>query len=182
MKYCEFRTLFVCLIILHFYVSIVLLFLCVYPSLGIDEVSFALLLEEKKPVKRTYQKVQEEEEEEDDDYRCHGSPHVIDASGPQLVRDHSNNLDMTFLPALALGLTHLVFSLTHPSYLSPCPRRKSWSRPCRTLRTQLRGTRPCVRKSPLSPRRCRTCLCWRRSLVRPEQTRPEHTSCNTSTY
>ncbi|XP_071399347.1 regulation of nuclear pre-mRNA domain-containing protein 1B isoform X5 [Centroberyx affinis] len=30
--------------------------------------------EEKRPVKRTYQKVQEEEEDEDDDYRSHSSP------------------------------------------------------------------------------------------------------------
>ena len=96
-----------------------------FPSLGIHEVFFDLLLEEKKPVKRTYQKVQEEEEEEDDDYRCHGSPHVIDASGPQLVGDDTNNnLHMTDFSSSCFGTTlhsSCLFSLaTSPSlYLPP---------------------------------------------------------------
>ena len=89
-----------------------------FPSLGIHEVFFDLLLEEKKPVKRTYQKVQEEEEEEDDDYRCHGSPHVIDASGPQLVGDDTNNnLHMTDFSSSCFGTTlhsSCLFSLAPP--------------------------------------------------------------------
>ncbi|XP_046896141.1 regulation of nuclear pre-mRNA domain-containing protein 1B [Hypomesus transpacificus] len=56
-------------------------------KLAIEDSNSPKPAEEKKPVKRTYQKVQEEEEEEDDDYRCHGSPHVIDASGPQLTEE-----------------------------------------------------------------------------------------------
>ncbi|KAG5838034.1 regulation of nuclear pre-mRNA domain-containing protein 1B isoform X1 [Anguilla anguilla] len=47
--------------------------------------------EEKKAVKRSYQKVQEgeeeEEEEEDDDYRGHFSPRESDSTGPQLTEE-----------------------------------------------------------------------------------------------
>ncbi|KAJ8390225.1 hypothetical protein AAFF_G00109640 [Aldrovandia affinis] len=49
--------------------------------------------EEKKGVKRSYQKVQEEEEEdeeeadEDDDYRAHFSPRESDTTGPQLTEE-----------------------------------------------------------------------------------------------
>ena len=42
-------------------------------------------IEEKRPAKRSYQKVQEEEEEEDDDYRSHASPHTTDATAALLV-------------------------------------------------------------------------------------------------
>lgn len=41
--------------------------------------------EEKKAVKRSYQKIQEEEDDEDDDYRSHNSPHNTDISASQLV-------------------------------------------------------------------------------------------------
>lgn len=41
--------------------------------------------EEKKPVKRSYQKIQEEEDDEDDDYRSHISPCNTDISATQLV-------------------------------------------------------------------------------------------------
>lgn len=41
--------------------------------------------EEKKAVKRSYQKFQEDEDDEDDDYRSHNSPHNTDASATQLV-------------------------------------------------------------------------------------------------
>lgn len=45
-----------------------------------------LYAEEKKAIKRSYQKIQEEEEEEeDDDYRGHYSPRDSDASTPLLV-------------------------------------------------------------------------------------------------
>lgn len=43
-------------------------------------------VEEKKPVKRSYQKVHDDEDDEDDDYRSHISPHSTDASAAQLVR------------------------------------------------------------------------------------------------
>jgi len=41
--------------------------------------------EEKKAVKRSYQKIQEEEDDEDDDYRSHASPHNADIAATQLV-------------------------------------------------------------------------------------------------
>ncbi|XP_061908232.1 regulation of nuclear pre-mRNA domain-containing protein 1B isoform X1 [Entelurus aequoreus] len=56
-------------------------------------------VEEKKPVKRTYQKIQqqqqqqqelqqqEEEEDDDDDYRSHGSPHITDTAAAQLTEE-----------------------------------------------------------------------------------------------
>ncbi|XP_019723635.1 regulation of nuclear pre-mRNA domain-containing protein 1B isoform X1 [Hippocampus comes] len=45
-------------------------------------------VEEKKPVKRTYQKIhQEEEEDEDDDYRSISSPRNTDASANQLTEE-----------------------------------------------------------------------------------------------
>ncbi|XP_036389777.1 regulation of nuclear pre-mRNA domain-containing protein 1B [Megalops cyprinoides] len=45
--------------------------------------------EERKGIKRSYQKVQEEEEEEedDDDYRGHFSPRETDSTGPQLTEE-----------------------------------------------------------------------------------------------
>ncbi|KAG7323432.1 hypothetical protein KOW79_013134 [Hemibagrus wyckioides] len=44
--------------------------------------------DEKKGLKRTFQKVQEEEEEDDDDdYRAHYSPHETDGAGPQLTEE-----------------------------------------------------------------------------------------------
>lgn len=45
-----------------------------------------LVSDERKNLKRSYQKIQEEEEEEDDDYRGHYSPGETDAAAPQLVR------------------------------------------------------------------------------------------------
>ncbi|XP_058619183.1 regulation of nuclear pre-mRNA domain-containing protein 1B isoform X2 [Onychostoma macrolepis] len=44
-------------------------------------------LNDRKNLKRSYQKVQEEEEEEDDDYRGHYSPREMDAAAPQLTED-----------------------------------------------------------------------------------------------
>lgn len=41
--------------------------------------------EEKKPVKRSYQKIQEDEDDEDDDYRSHNSPRSIGSTATQLV-------------------------------------------------------------------------------------------------
>ncbi|KAI5096140.1 regulation of nuclear pre-mRNA domain-containing protein 1B, partial [Silurus meridionalis] len=44
--------------------------------------------DEKKGLKRTFQKVQEEEEEDDDDdYRAQYSPHEADITGPQLTEE-----------------------------------------------------------------------------------------------
>ncbi|XP_058619185.1 regulation of nuclear pre-mRNA domain-containing protein 1B isoform X4 [Onychostoma macrolepis] len=43
--------------------------------------------DDRKNLKRSYQKVQEEEEEEDDDYRGHYSPREMDAAAPQLTED-----------------------------------------------------------------------------------------------
>ncbi|XP_029362051.1 regulation of nuclear pre-mRNA domain-containing protein 1B isoform X2 [Echeneis naucrates] len=43
--------------------------------------------EEKKAVKRSYQKIQEDEEDEDDDYRSHNSPRNMDASATQLTEE-----------------------------------------------------------------------------------------------
>ncbi|XP_056305093.1 regulation of nuclear pre-mRNA domain-containing protein 1B isoform X2 [Danio aesculapii] len=43
--------------------------------------------DDRKNLKRSYQKVQEEEEEEDDDYRGHYSPRETDAAAPQLTED-----------------------------------------------------------------------------------------------
>ncbi|XP_077586551.1 regulation of nuclear pre-mRNA domain-containing protein 1B [Stigmatopora nigra] len=46
------------------------------------------IVEEKKPVKRTYQKIQQEEEdEEDDDYRCITSPRDMDVTANQLTEE-----------------------------------------------------------------------------------------------
>lgn len=42
-------------------------------------------VEEKKPVKRSYQKIQEDEDDEDDDYRSHISPRNSTATATQLV-------------------------------------------------------------------------------------------------
>ncbi|XP_070825339.1 regulation of nuclear pre-mRNA domain-containing protein 1B [Chaetodon trifascialis] len=42
---------------------------------------------EKKPVKRTYQKIQEDEDDEDDDYRSHGSPRSTSATATQLTEE-----------------------------------------------------------------------------------------------
>uniref|UniRef100_A0A3Q1IAS7 CID domain-containing protein n=1 Tax=Anabas testudineus TaxID=64144 RepID=A0A3Q1IAS7_ANATE len=44
-------------------------------------------LQEKKPVKRGYQKIQEDEDDEDDDYRSHTSPRNTDASAAQLTEE-----------------------------------------------------------------------------------------------
>ncbi|XP_051517155.1 regulation of nuclear pre-mRNA domain-containing protein 1B-like [Myxocyprinus asiaticus] len=43
--------------------------------------------DDRKKLKRSYQKVQEEEEEEDDDYRGHYSPHETDVAAPQLTEE-----------------------------------------------------------------------------------------------
>lgn len=45
----------------------------------------SFVADDRKNLKRSYQKVQEEEEEEDDDYRGHYSPHETDTAAPQLV-------------------------------------------------------------------------------------------------
>lgn len=41
--------------------------------------------EEKKAVKRSYQKIHEDEDDDDDDYRSHVSPHSTNNSATQLV-------------------------------------------------------------------------------------------------
>ncbi|XP_008316255.1 regulation of nuclear pre-mRNA domain-containing protein 1B [Cynoglossus semilaevis] len=52
-----------------------------------DTNSPRLSVEEKKPVKRSYQKVHDDEDDEDDDYRSHISPHSTDASAAQLTEE-----------------------------------------------------------------------------------------------
>ncbi|XP_029362052.1 regulation of nuclear pre-mRNA domain-containing protein 1B isoform X3 [Echeneis naucrates] len=54
-----------------------------YRSDFIQQLKLAIT-EEKKAVKRSYQKIQEDEEDEDDDYRSHNSPRNMDASATQL--------------------------------------------------------------------------------------------------
>uniref|UniRef100_A0A8C1D0Y7 Regulation of nuclear pre-mRNA domain containing 1B n=1 Tax=Cyprinus carpio carpio TaxID=630221 RepID=A0A8C1D0Y7_CYPCA len=44
-------------------------------------------VDNRKHLKRSYQKVQEEEEEDDDDYRGHYSPQETDAAAPQLTEE-----------------------------------------------------------------------------------------------
>ncbi|XP_051915251.1 regulation of nuclear pre-mRNA domain-containing protein 1B isoform X2 [Hippocampus zosterae] len=57
-------------------------------TLAIEDSNSPQPTEEKKPVKRTYQKIhQEEEEDEDDDYRSISSPHNTDASANQLTEE-----------------------------------------------------------------------------------------------
>lgn len=72
--------------------------------------------EEKKPVKRSYQKIQEEEEDEDDDYRSHNSPRNTGGSATQLVGGFSCR------SGRQTGGCGSVFSLLS---LSHC-RRRSW--------------------------------------------------------
>lgn len=64
-----------------------------------------LVTDEKKNLKRSYQKIQEEEEEEDDDYRGHYSPGETDAAAPQLVR-----VSRTFKWFHLLNLTSILAS------------------------------------------------------------------------
>lgn len=59
------------------------LYMCLFVFLSV--VSKLDIAEEKRPVKRSYPKVQDEEEDEDDDYRSHTSPRNTDASATQLV-------------------------------------------------------------------------------------------------
>ncbi|XP_071399346.1 regulation of nuclear pre-mRNA domain-containing protein 1B isoform X4 [Centroberyx affinis] len=56
-------------------------------KLAIEDSNSPKPAEEKRPVKRTYQKVQEEEEDEDDDYRSHSSPRNSDASATLLTEE-----------------------------------------------------------------------------------------------
>ncbi|XP_061544595.1 regulation of nuclear pre-mRNA domain-containing protein 1B isoform X2 [Phycodurus eques] len=57
-------------------------------TLAIEDSNSPQPTEEKKPVKRTYQKIQQdEEEEEDDDYRSISSPRNTDASANQLTEE-----------------------------------------------------------------------------------------------
>lgn len=49
--------------------------------------------EEKKPVKRSYQKIQEDEDDDDNDYRSHTSPRNADSSATQLVKLPTFNRD-----------------------------------------------------------------------------------------
>ncbi|KAF3860235.1 hypothetical protein F7725_000490 [Dissostichus mawsoni] len=58
-------------------------------KLAIEDSNSPRPSEEKKAVKRSYQKIkeEEEEEEEDDDYRCQISPHNSDISASQLTEE-----------------------------------------------------------------------------------------------
>ncbi|XP_034393632.1 regulation of nuclear pre-mRNA domain-containing protein 1B [Cyclopterus lumpus] len=56
-------------------------------KLAIEDSNSPRPSEEKKAVKRSYQKIQEEEDDEDDDYRSHASPHNADIAATQLTED-----------------------------------------------------------------------------------------------
>ncbi|XP_051281077.1 regulation of nuclear pre-mRNA domain-containing protein 1B isoform X1 [Dicentrarchus labrax] len=56
-------------------------------KLAIEDSNSPRPSEEKKAVKRTYQKIQEEEDDEDDDYRSHNSPHNTDITATQLTEE-----------------------------------------------------------------------------------------------
>ncbi|XP_028439813.1 regulation of nuclear pre-mRNA domain-containing protein 1B isoform X1 [Perca flavescens] len=56
-------------------------------KLAIEDSNSPRPSEEKKAVKRSYQKIQEEEDDEDDDYRNHTSPHNSDISATQLTEE-----------------------------------------------------------------------------------------------
>uniref|UniRef100_A0A3Q1F2N8 Regulation of nuclear pre-mRNA domain containing 1B n=1 Tax=Acanthochromis polyacanthus TaxID=80966 RepID=A0A3Q1F2N8_9TELE len=55
-------------------------------KLAIEDSSSPRPSEEKKAVKRSYQKIQEDEDDDDDDYRSHISPHNADSSTEELVK------------------------------------------------------------------------------------------------
>lgn len=82
-----------------------------------------LLAEEKKAVKRSYQKIQEDEDDEDDDYRSHNSPRNQDASAAQLVRTPIVRFNDTecriynssFIAYSYATLSFLIFFITFPS-------------------------------------------------------------------
>ncbi|XP_068603014.1 regulation of nuclear pre-mRNA domain-containing protein 1B [Brachionichthys hirsutus] len=56
-------------------------------KLAIEDTNSPRPTEEKKPVKRTYQKIQEDEDDEDDDYRSHNSPRNSSATAAQLTEE-----------------------------------------------------------------------------------------------
>lgn len=56
-------------------------------KLAIEDSNSPRPSEEKRAVKRSYQKIQEEEDDEDDDYRSHNSPRNADASATQLTEE-----------------------------------------------------------------------------------------------
>ncbi|XP_029292466.1 regulation of nuclear pre-mRNA domain-containing protein 1B [Cottoperca gobio] len=56
-------------------------------KLAIEDSNSPRPSEEKKAVKRSYQKIQEEEDDEDDDYRSQASPHSADISATQLTEE-----------------------------------------------------------------------------------------------
>ncbi|XP_047226052.1 regulation of nuclear pre-mRNA domain-containing protein 1B isoform X1 [Girardinichthys multiradiatus] len=56
-------------------------------KLAIEDSNSPRPSEEKKAIKRSYQKIQEDEEDDDDDYRSHISPHTTDSSATQLTEE-----------------------------------------------------------------------------------------------
>jgi len=56
-------------------------------KLAIEDSNSPRPPEEKKAVKRSYQKIQEEEDDEDDDYRSNNSPRNTDATATQLTEE-----------------------------------------------------------------------------------------------
>lgn len=121
-------------------------------------ISSVYSAEEKKPVKRSYQKIQEEEDDEDDDYRSHNSPRNTGATATQLVGRRS-----FFSPYWPTAPPHPLNTLLMHSF-----RQRSWWRPCRIWRTPHQVTQQFVRRSRHCHRKFRTSLCWKKSLVRPE--------------
>lgn len=68
-------------------------------------------VEEKKAVKRSYQKIEDDEDEDDDDYRSHISPHNTDSSATQLVRRFLK-IDMTSMNMFLIGDNNVIDILT----------------------------------------------------------------------
>lgn len=60
--------------------------------------------EEKKPVKRSYQKIQEDEDDDDNDYRSHTSPRNADSTATQLVKMPMFNPDNVKMVVFLTGL------------------------------------------------------------------------------
>uniref|UniRef100_A0A3P8QUC6 CID domain-containing protein n=1 Tax=Astatotilapia calliptera TaxID=8154 RepID=A0A3P8QUC6_ASTCA len=56
-------------------------------KLAIEDSNSPRPSEEKKPVKRSYQKIQEDEDDDDNDYRSHTSPRNADSTATQLTEE-----------------------------------------------------------------------------------------------
>ncbi|XP_056129738.1 regulation of nuclear pre-mRNA domain-containing protein 1B isoform X1 [Lampris incognitus] len=57
------------------------------PKPAVVTTNSKVIAEEKRAMKRSYQKIQEDEDDEDDDYRSHTSPRSTDATATQLTEE-----------------------------------------------------------------------------------------------